>query len=125
MDNIQTHSLTVSFLLEAGKISQDQLQEEIIESDLPSLAKFFDNPGYYVVQFGLSRSEQADVKKLAVSNTEDAMHKALQFWQRVNPLEATFNKLLTIVLSGRRGDIALEICKYLTEDRQQSFDSGT
>ena len=43
----------------------------------------------------------------------DAMHKVLVVWQRVNPMEATLEKLLNVVLSQRRGDIALNICKHL------------
>ena len=96
-------------------MNDTQMQQEIQDSDLLVLAEKFDNPSLYIDQLGLTRAEQADVKKLAGSDIQEAMYKALGIWRRMNPLEATFGKLITIVLGRRRGDIALEICKYLNE----------
>ena len=90
-----------------------QLHKEIEDSDLISLAQLFDNPSLCIDQFGLTRAEQADIKKLA-GDVQEAMCKCLGLWRQINPLEATFGKLITIVLSRRRGDIALEICKYIS-----------
>ena len=100
-----------------------QLQQEIQEPDLLPLAEEFDDPSLYFDQLGLTPSKQADVKKLAGSDIQGAMSKALSLWRQTNPLEATFEKLLAIVLSRRRGDIALEICKYLNETSDMQFNS--
>ena len=97
-------------------MNDTQLQREIQDTDLLALAEKFDNPSLYFEQLGLTRAEQADVKRLAGSDIQEAMCKALGIWRRMNPLEATFRKLLTIVLGQRRGDIALEICKYLLNE---------
>ena len=117
LDNIQSQPLTVDSLIKKEKLTGAQLEQEIQESDLLSLAEKFTDPSLYFDQLGLTPSKQADVNKLAMSDIQGAMSKALSLWRQMNPLEATFGKLIAIVLSRRRGDIALEICKYLNESR--------
>ena len=92
-----------------------QLQKELEESDLIFLAKLFDDPSLYFDQFSLNRAEQANIKKSAdKGDIQEAMRNCLHLWRRMNPLEATFGKLLKIVLCHRRGDIVLEICEYIS-----------
>ena len=105
--------LTIDMLLKKGKVTSDQLKQELEGEDLLSLAKYFDKPCSYAVLFGLNEAEKEDVKAISRHDIHDAMHKVLVVWQRVNPMEATLENLLNVVLSQRRGDIALNICKHL------------
>ena len=115
LDYLQPQTLTIDSLLTNRKVNHHQLKLEIQECDILSLVRLFDDPWLYIEQLGLNPPEQADVKQLATGNTQEAMRKALSIWRKLNPLQATFRKLLRIVLGQRRGDIALEICKYLEE----------
>ena len=84
------------------------------ETDLPKLAACFDNSEDYVEKFGLTRAEQTDVKTETFRRgTQAGVKEALKCWTSKNPYEATFRALLLILLSVFKGDIAVQVCKYL------------
>ena len=65
----------------------------------------------------LTPGQQTDVKDLAYrQSTMVAIAEALKLWRQPNPFAATFKTLLEIILSLRRGDVAVRICKYVTEN---------
>ena len=84
------------------------------EADLPELAACFDNTADYIEKLGLSSGQQADVNTQTYLNgTQAGMKVALKYWRSINALEATFKAILLILLSLLKGDIAVQVCKYL------------
>ena len=96
-------------------ISNTQLNTEIIEQDLHSLAECFDNVETYLYKLGLNEGQQTDIKDLAYRrNTKTAMVEALKLWLQPNPFAATFRALLEILLELKRGDVAVKVCQCIT-----------
>ena len=97
-------------------MTDDQLDQSLEEADLPEVAACFDNTEYYVQILGLTPGEQTDVRtKTFVSGTHIGMMVALTYWRNRNPVEATFRALLLILLSLAKGDVAVQVCKYLSD----------
>ena len=111
-----TKALTIEDLKRRTGVSDGQLDTEIIEHDLPDLAGCFDEVETYLYRLNLTPGQQTDVKDLAYrKSTMVAMTEALKLWRQPNPFAATFRTLLKITLSLGRGDVAVRICKYVTE----------
>ena len=112
-----TKALTVEGLKRRTGVSDGQLDTEIIEPDLPDLAGCFDEVETYLYKLNLTPGQQTDVKDLAYrQSTMVAMTEALKLWRQPNPFATTFRTLLNITLSLGRGDVAVRICKYVTEN---------
>ena len=108
--------LTIDALMRELKLSDGQLNTSIDESDLFHLARCFENADDYVEKFGLSPAQQTEVEdKCSLRGVVAGIKKALKFWRRKNPLLATFRTLLDIVLSLKKGDVAVRICQYLAD----------
>ena len=85
------------------------------EVDLPELAACFDNTEDHVEKLKLTPGQQTDVRTQAfVNGTLTGMKLALKYWRDRNPVEATFRALLLLLLSLLKGDVALQVCKYLS-----------
>ena len=98
-------------------VSNTQLNTEIIEHDLHSLAEYFDNVETCLYSLGLKPGQQTDIKDLAHrSNTKTAMVEALKLWRQPNPFAATFRALLEILLDLERGDVAVKVCQYISDN---------
>ena len=68
-------------------MSSDQLDCEIEEGDITYLAQHFDNVELYLRVFGLTATEQVNVKK--IQDNHIAMTECLSLWRRHNPSTAT------------------------------------
>ena len=90
----------------------------IREEDINKIAGLFDEVETYLDKLGLLPAQRTDIKDIAHSqhNTALAMAEALKRWRQPNPFTATFRALLEILLDLRRGDVALEVCQYITEE---------
>ena len=53
--------------------------------------------------------------KESVKGCQAGMKIALKYWRNRNPVEATFRALLLILLSLLKGDVAVRVCKYLSD----------
>ena len=96
------------------KVTDCQLNRTIQEEDMFELAAYFDNVENYLVHLGLNRSQQTDVKALAISRgTQTAMSHALRLWRQPNPFNATYRTLVEILLLLDKQAVALEVCDYL------------
>ena len=96
-------------------VTDSHLDMEIEETDLLSLAAYFNNIETFPVLLGLSPAEQQDVKYAFVLNDmQTAMFLALRLWRKANPGAATYRALVEIVLRmGVNGTaIAEEVCKF-------------
>ena len=108
--------MSIDFLKRETNVTDDQLDQRLEEADLPEVAACFDNTEYYVQILGLTPGQQTDVKtKAFVSGTHIGMMAALKYWRNRNPVEATFRALLLILLSLLKGDVAVRVCKYLSD----------
>ena len=111
--------LSIDDLKRETNVTDDQLDQRLEEADLPKIAACFDNPEYYVQILGLTPGQQTDVRSRAhVSGTQVGMTVALTYWKNRNPVVATFRALLLILLSLRKGDVAIGVCKYLSDKRE-------
>ncbi len=99
------------------KLTDEQLNTAIKEPDLPEIAAFFDNVhNGYLERLELLPGEQTDVRTRAyVDGTLAGMLLALKCWILTKGLEATFRALLLILLSLFKGDVAVQVCKYLSD----------
>ncbi len=109
--------VTIDNLMRKTGVTNIQLNAPLKELDLHKVAACFDNVENYIHNLGLLPGQQTDVKDLAHrSGTQIAMMKALKLWGQPNPIAATYRALLNIVLDLRRGDVALCVCKCLSEN---------
>ena len=109
-------------LREETKVTDEQLDTAVEEADLPELAACFDNTEDYVEKLQLSPGQQTDVRTQTFMNsTQAGMKVALKHWRNRNPVEATFRALLLILLSLFKGDVAVQVCKYLSDKCEQSI----
>ena len=104
-------------LMRRFRINDAQLDAEIREQDLYDLAGCFDYVETYLDKLRLNSAQQADINNLAVSRgIQIAMTQALKLWHQPNPLSATFKSLIEILLDLRRGDVAVRVCQYITDN---------
>ena len=98
------------------KVSDEQLNIRIEETDLPELAECFENTDDYVEKLKLLPGQQTDVKTRSfVYGTEDGMKLALKHWIKGNVNSATYKNLLLILLSMKKGETAVRVCKHLSQ----------
>ena len=110
-----SETVTIKELKAHTKVTDSQLDTEIEETDMISLAPNFNNIETLPVLLGLNPAEQQDVKyALFLNDMQTAMFLALRLWRKANPGAATYRNLVKILL--RMGDngitIATEVCKF-------------
>ena len=115
--------LTIEVLQENHSLTDDQLDRKIGEQELFHIANLFGSWSQYVETpgLGLSRGEKAQIAQdpTLVTNTLRTK-EALKIWRSANPYTATFRNLLRILLSlNTQGDVAQDVCKYLTNSKFQ------
>ncbi len=113
--------LTIENLKTEMKLSDEQLNTAIKEPDLPEVSACFDNTDDYLEKLELSPGQKTDVSevkaKTRLNRTQAGMKLALEYWLNKNQLDlqATFRALLLILLSLLKGDVAVQVCKYLSD----------
>ena len=116
-------ALTIEVLQENHSLTDDQLDHEIGEQEMFYVAKLFGGWSQYVETpgLGLSQGEKAQIMEdRALTSNALRMKEALKIWRSPNPYSATFRNLLSILLSfNTQGDVAQEVCKYLTNCKFQ------
>ena len=109
-------SLTVADLKRRTGISDAQLDTHITNGDIIKLASLFDDVIPYLDKLQLTAGQQTDIMDLAIQQGKrTAMAEALRLWRQLDPFAATFRALLKILLTLRRGDVAVRVCQYITE----------
>ena len=109
--------LTIEKLKRETGVDDSQLATMIREEDINKIAGLFDEVETYLDKLGLLPAQQTDVKDIAYRHgTTQAMTKALKLWRQPDPYTATFQALLEILLDLRRGDVAVRVCQYITEE---------
>ena len=108
--------LSIEVLKKKTKVTDEQIDAQLEEADLPELSRCFDNTEDYVEKLELSPGEQTDVTRIQtiLNSTQAGMKIALKCWKSKNPLGATFRALLLILLSLLKGDVAIRVCQYLS-----------
>ena len=97
-------------------LTDEQLNSEIGDSDIPYLAEYFDGVKIYASAMGLTPAQQADVNRLyCYEGTQVAMTECLILWKRHDPFAATHKALLELLLGLRKDKIANDICQHLTQ----------
>ncbi len=111
--------LTISVLKREFEVTDSQLDTKVKEIEIPQLAACFDNTDDYLEKLELSPGQQTDVTeekaKTRLNRTQAGMKLALKYWLYKNQLQATFRALLLIILSLLKGDVAVQVCKYLSD----------
>ena len=110
--------MTIENLKRRTRISDAQLDTEVIDCDLPILAGCFDDYNDYVSVLGLKVYEGADVRttEYLQKSHRAAMEEVLRRWREFNPTVATYRALLNAVirLPGKL-KIAENICMFIAE----------
>ena len=97
-------------------LTDQQLDSEIGDSDIPYMTEYFDGVKIYSRAMGLTPAEQADVNKLyCYEGTQVAMTECLTIWKQHNAYAATHRALLELLLRLRKEKIADDICQHLTQ----------
>ncbi len=110
------NQIALQELMRRYKLTDEQLNREIVDSDTPVMALNFDDVEMYSTAMGLAIAKQADVKKVYhCEGTQAAMMKCLQVWKERDSFQATYRALLDIALSLGKGDTADKICHQLTQ----------
>ncbi len=118
--------LTIENLQQRNEISDSLLHLEIHENKLHSLAGCFDNVEDYLDELELTEGQQTDVKDIAhKKGTQIGMTKALKLWRRLNPIIATYENLLILLLKLKKGDVACKCCDLIPKLLPGSPDAGT
>lgn len=102
----------------------DQINSEIEDNDLPSLASQLDMSTLELLfcKLNLTPAEEADVRRLVTENgTQIAGIKCFKLWKKHTPSEATYQQFLSILLSQgvERIDVAKRICSLLMEQNSK------
>ena len=117
--SIPHSELSIDLLKRETQITDEWLDQRLEEADLPEVAACFDNTEDYVEKLGLTPGQQTDVSevkaKTLLNRTQARMKVTLKHWRNRNPVEATFRALLLILLSLLKGDVAVRVCKYLSD----------
>ena len=118
--NVMTiHHITIVSIEDLKKrtgITDTQLDTEIVECNLQILACRFDHFGGYLDKLDLTRSARCDIRKVnLLEDNQSAMREALRMWITKNPFAATYRKLLEIVLSLEKFQVATDICYYISK----------
>ena len=100
-------------LMRRYNLADEQVNSEIVDSDIPEMALCFDDVDMYSTAMGLAIAEQADVKESR--GNQAAMMKCLKIWKRHNPSRATHRALLGIALRLGKGNTADQVCQQLTQ----------
>ena len=110
--------LTIEQLKRETGIDDFQLATMIKDEDINKIARYFGHVETYLDGPGLIPSDQADVKDIVhcQHSTALAITEALKRWRQPNPFTATFQALLEILLDLRRGDVAVRVSQYITEE---------
>ena len=109
-------SYQVEDLQRTTGVSDRQLDIEIKERDFHTLGRYFDTLSGFLERLAFTPAERADVNRTADRDGIQAgVAHALRLWQRVDPSKATVRALLEILVGLRRGDIAVQICKYFQQ----------
>ena len=96
-------------------MTDEQLHKCIHEADLSELAACFENTDDYVEILGLTPGQQTDVRTQAfVNGIQTGMKLALKYWKKGNPHKATYRDLLPKLFFLRKGDVAVRVCKFLS-----------
>ena len=123
---VSCKGITTEDLKANTQLTDEQLDTAAEEADLPELAACFDNTKDYVEKLQLSPGQQSDVKtQTFINGTQAGMKVALKYWRNRNPVEATFRALLLILLSLLKGDVAVRVCKYLSDKCELSISRST
>ncbi len=98
------------------KVTDEQLDRRVEETDFPHLAPHFDNATDYVEMLGLTPAEQVNVKRIVeMYGNAAAIKRTLKHWLERVLAEGTFRALLLILLSLDKGDIAIKVAQYLSD----------
>ena len=106
--------LTLADLKREFRPTNEQLDAKVGDCDLPELAACFGNTEDYVEKLGLTPGQQTDVRTQAfVHGTQTGVKLALKYWKKGNSHKVTYRDLLLILLSLKKGNVAVCVCKYL------------
>ena len=107
--------VTIEELKAHTKVIDSQLDTEIEETEMISLAMHFDNVETLSIQLRLTPADRKDVRNTEfLSGTQSAVDKALRLWRKANPGAATYRALVEIMLRMGVSSIAIvEVCSKL------------
>ena len=112
--HIGESDLSIDELKRSTGVTDQQLSENIEAKDFYMLGRNFDALTGLLGELDLNPADCANVRRrVDQEDIQSGVALALRLWQRTNPTNSTFKELVEISLRLRKGDIALQICKYI------------
>ncbi len=107
--------LRINTLMINTGLTDEDLDQAIVEKDLSKIADLFDSVDDLCEQFGLSKADMADVETQRIlKGIKEAVKKALKSWRKQDPYKATFKNLLIILLDIKEGVVAKDVADYIS-----------
>ena len=114
LSHIGESHLSIDELKRSTGVTDQQLSENIEAKDFFMLGRNFDSLTGLLGELDLNPADCANVRRrVDQEDIQSGVALALRLWQRMNPTNSTFKELVEISLRLRKGDIALQICKYI------------
>ena len=108
--------MSIGELKRTTGVTDQQLNEEIEAKDFYMLGRNFDTLTGLLEELDLDPADCANVRRrVDQEDIQSGVALALRLWQRMNPTNSTFKELVEISLRLRKGDVALQICKYIVK----------
>ena len=106
-------AITLEELLKEVGVCPEKLNQSISDDRLRDVALFLTSWRTVAQYIGLSDIDMSDVEREGGSEQERRL-KALQKWKGKFGFEATYRKLVEVLLSLTMADVAEKVCKLLT-----------
>ena len=109
-------AMTIDELEEQYQISQGFLEEEFTDEHAKGLALLIDSWELLASHLGLSE-QQIEAIKVDNNNQQVRRLKVLNKWKQKYACNATYRRLLEVLLSIDRTDLACNVCELVTSQR--------
>ena len=116
MSKLIVMAMTIDELEEQYQISQGFLEEEFTDEHAKGLALLIDSWELLASHLGLSE-QQIEAIKVDNNNQQVRRLKVLNKWKQKYACNATYRRLLEVLLSIDRTDLACNVCELVTSQR--------
>ena len=108
--------ISLQALTDRFHLSQDMLDKEVSEEHLREVSRIIDDHEIVGPELGLSQPQMFAINSDAKTQELRRM-KMLEKWKHIFACEATYRKLIKVLLKCRRGDIAQNVCELLVQSK--------
>lgn len=111
--------ITLEDLTERFKIPSGVIENEVSDDDIREISTFLESWKLVAPHLGLSKGEIEAIDKDGKSEEEKRV-LMLQKWKQALVFKATYKELVNALLSVRRADLAVKVCKMIISTSMSS-----